>query len=224
MATYASTVWPYWVDNRMTTSASTNINIWTTWNQRYCPTYAATNNSVIWQDWVAASGTTQTNYQAQIWEGWNVRPGQVNVRPVYATPPPPTLEQLAAQKKYLDEQARVREARRIKMISADERARQLLLDHLDEKQKRDYEEKKAFDVEIAGKTYRIAGGTHGNVREIMMVEDKEVVVRGFCIPSRIHSMPEADVHLSQKLMIEGAMDEFERIANISVYRRDLAPA
>lgn len=216
--------WPFYLNN-MTTSASTNVNVWQYWNtnDNYYPRQDKLQYA-IWREW--ATGTTATTIQSEIWQGWNIQPPHPAVRanihyPEYAPPPPPTPEQIAAREKYQREQAEIREARRLRAFTADERAKALLMDHLDDQQKRDYEEKQAFDVEVDGKTYRVGQGTHGNVREIVMVGDKEVVVRRFCIPSRIHSMPEADVHLSQMLMIEGAMDEFERIANVSVYRDDL---
>lgn len=222
MATYMPNlaVWNNWIGTNQTTSAS-NINVWQYWNGQPIQSNVKYD---IWQAWTAgATVTAATTYQADIWAGWNVRGSQpsINIQPQYAPPPPPTPEQLAAQEKYRQEQFQLREVRRKKMVQAEERAEMLLLEHLDDKQKQDYREKQAFDVEVDGKTYRVGQGTHGNVREILLHEGREVTTRRFCIPSRVRDMPEADVHLAQKLMIEGAMDEFERIANVSVYRPEL---
>jgi hypothetical protein len=195
-------------------------------------TTVSTIQAAVWANWTAQTTTSSaitTNYGptwANVWTSWNlqgiVHQSQRNVRyPAYTSPPPPTPEQIAAREAAVKRDFEIREQRRKRMLAAEDRARALLLDHLDDKQKRDYEEKQAFDVEVAGKTYRVGQGTHGNVREIVMIGDKEIVVRRFCIPSRISSMPEADVHLSQKLMLEDAIEEFEQIANISVYRQDL---
>lgn len=206
-------IWNHW-NGYYTQTASTSISnhqlaIWTYWNQ----------NTLV-------TGTTNNVYQADIWAAWNqsnvVHQSQLNVRyPAYVAPAPPTPEQLAAREAENERYRVEREARRLRVVAAEDRAKLLLLDHLDDQQKRDYEEKHHFDVEVDGKTYRVLPGTHGNVQELVMHEGRETTTRRFCIPSRIHDMPEADVHLAQKLMIEGAMDQFEQIANISVYRADL---
>lgn len=203
------------------------------WPWGYQTTAASTASTIqltVWANWVnqttaATSISNNLAYRADIWHHWNTngyfhqsQQNQQNLRyPAYVAPPPPTPEQLAAREEQQERYTKEREARRILTLDADRRAKALLLDHLNDEQKRDYAEKQHFDVEVDGKTYRIQPGTHGNVYELEKVEGREMTIRRFCIPSRVPGMPEADVHLSQKLMIEGAMDEFERIANITPY-------
>lgn len=210
MAYHASSdIWGYWNGHQATGTSLSNLQ------------------ATIWANWVTqtTSATNVNTYRADIWERWNTNQvthiSQQNLRyGGYVPPvrPEPTPEELRAQKEQREQYARDREALRLITIDADTRAKALLLDHLDDQQKRDYAEKDHFDVEVDGKTYRIQPGTHGNVIELGLVGEKEVAIRRFCIPSRVPGMPEADVHLSQKLMIEGAMDEFERIANITPFR------
>jgi hypothetical protein len=201
----------------------------------YCTgTSASTIQTTIWANWVNQTQATTINNSAyNVWNAWNIGPivhqsqrnAGYNIN-AYQAPVrrEPTAAELKAQKERQEAYRIEREHRRKLMDAAHERATELLLECLDEKQKADYLNKKQFDVEVGGRKYRIQPGTHGNVYELEMDGEKEVTIRRFCIPSRIRDMPEPDVHLAQKLMIEGAMPEFERIANISEYRARRAVA
>ncbi len=106
---------------------------------------------------------------------------------------------------------------------AEKRSNDLLRMCLSPQQIEDYEKRKCFYVEIAGKggkkeRYRIDHGSHGNVKQI---DDKGSIIRSFCIqPSGV---PLADVLLTQKLWLEASdetREEFWATANITTLVRE----
>lgn len=94
-----------------------------------------------------------------------------------------------------------------KYTVAENRARELLLRHLDREQKNDYENDKFFIV-VARSRRRYRIETRGYSANILRIDDREV----FCIHGD-SSLPMSDHFLAQKLMIEFDEEEFLRIAN-----------
>lgn len=221
----------YYVDpwNGWNLSVGTTASTAVTWNHWVTPhnyTTAQTNVNASWEYWNQTTGTAITNNNA--WLGWNPQP--VLVTPAYV-PRELTPDEIAANQAQEARYAKERELRKVqaeertkKMAEAKARAKALLLDHLTPDQKKQYEERGTFRVEVGSRTFQINPGTHGNVKEIHIQDGKEIVVRSFCIPSRRSDIPEPDVHLAQKLMLEGGAEsvvDFHRIANITEYRPDV---
>lgn len=216
MAYYASP-WLSWTTEVTTGSAvsyQVNTQIWSGWNTTNVTTSASLQ---VWDAW---AGQYPLTTSAPTWGYWNADP-QI----IYPPNRSPTEEQLERQRVLMEETRRASAERQAKIVTAKARAKALLLDHLDPVQKRDYEEKGSFRVEVGSRTFQINPGTHGNVKELHLEDGREIVIRSFCIPSRRSDVPEPDVHLAQKLMLEGGEDsfrDFHRIANITNYRPDLA--
>lgn len=100
-------------------------------------------------------------------------------------------------------------------IDAQNRARELLLRHLTEEQRESFLQNKFFVVEGRSKTrYRIEDRGHmvANVAVLVRHVGMEVVQHRLCghLERRI---PMGDQLLAQKFMLEGAEDEFLRLAN-----------
>lgn len=110
-----------------------------------------------------------------------------------------------------EEEARRRAARR----EAEEKAQALLVEHLDELQRDEYEQTECFTVIGSdGGEYRISTNSReGNVWRM----EEGARVEELCghLPGDI---PLHDNALAQKLLLETDEDEFRRIANISTFR------
>jgi hypothetical protein len=96
---------------------------------------------------------------------------------------------------------------------AQDRARDLLLAHLTPKQRRTFEENGWFVVEggKTGRPYRIRA-KEDLVANIDVVEDDRTLYR-LCGHCGLKEVPLGDHLLAQKLMLEGAEEEFLRLAN-----------
>jgi hypothetical protein len=96
---------------------------------------------------------------------------------------------------------------------AEQRAERLLLDHLSERQRAEYRERRAFTVISADgeRTYRIERGWSGNVK-LIGPDGREC--RRYCIHPR-ERVPTEDCMLAQKLLIENDEPAFLRVANAS---------
>lgn len=95
---------------------------------------------------------------------------------------------------------------------ARDRARQLLHLALTRDQQRSLEERRFFDMNVNGRTYRIHYGTHGNVRLIQ----GGVETRLYC--AQPNGVPTEDAMLAQKLMLETDEPAFLRVANERILR------
>ena len=235
-------VWSQWTTGSAVTINTPTTMIWDHWNLNYQATYAtAASCNSVWYNWNTGTGSAlATNQQAvqihQQWAHWNnqhtqqqviqgMRTGRevphhdiVPARHIVAQTP----EEIAAQRerervtneRYMAEQ----QARAAAAKLADMRARHLLMENLSPRQKAMYEKNSFFDVEVAGKTYRIRKGWSGNVELLGKdkVEDKEVdvVMESFCIHPR-EIIPADDNVLLQKLLLETSEEEFRKTANIT---------
>lgn len=88
------------------------------------------------------------------------------------------------------------------------RARKLLMSALSPAQRRTYEDKRYFDVQVAGKVYRIHQGTHGNVRELGPNGREQYL---WC--AQPDHVPAEDAMLAQMLLLRHDEAAFRRVAN-----------
>lgn len=109
---------------------------------------------------------------------------------------------------------RIAEERAANRKAADDRALRLLLTHLDEEQKKDFEATGGFVViGQSGRPYRInCSGISGNI-QVLSRRTRSVQARLCAHMSS--ELPAADHYLAQKTMLELAEDDFLRIANRS---------
>ena len=97
-----------------------------------------------------------------------------------------------------------------KKRDAQKRALDLLRQILTETQLAAFEKDECIPVDApSGKKYLINKGRSGNV---VSIKDGKPVER-YCIHPSDQEVPEADVMLAQKLMLENCEEEFLRIAN-----------
>lgn len=98
------------------------------------------------------------------------------------------------------------------------KARQLLLDHLDKKQKKELAKTQGFTVKGQVMTYRI-----GMDAQVRVGPGPQEGTR-FCVSTEDRTMPLADQVLATKLFIEGDEAGFLAVANPNAdYRRKLTP-
>jgi hypothetical protein len=114
---------------------------------------------------------------------------------------------------------------------ADRRAKALLLAHLDDQQREDFERDEAFFVEVGPRRYRIdATGRSGN---ILLVRDGDQLPREdgwwsgevtrylvkYCVHIEDYGVPLYDNLLGQALLIASNEEQFLRMANVMSDRR-----
>ena len=189
--TSAGQVWPQWIQSA--TSSSANTTAWTQWND----TGTAAS---VWTYWASTTNGT-TN---QPWTQWIQAP-QGNQYTVTVGLPQrqQTTEEVAAWKRMVEEQER-------KKQNAQKRALELLKEILTKTQNEAFDKDKCIPVDApSGKKYVIEKGRSGNVYSI---KDGKKIER-YCIHPSDQEVPEADVMLAQKLMLEADEEEFLRIAN-----------
>jgi hypothetical protein len=214
-----------------------NSLVWPHWNVQYTATSAASityGNSSCWPFNTIGTGGIGTANTVDIvnhfaWNAWVDRYERikeagdlVNQVQRYSRRKLSEEELLAA----LEQEKRARAAAEKAALDAkmaEKRSNDLLRMCLSPQQIEDYEKKKCFYVEIAGKAgkkerYRIDHGSHGNVKQI---DDKGSIIRSFCIqPSGV---PLADVLLTQKLWLEASeetREEFWATANVTTLMRE----
>jgi hypothetical protein len=197
-------------------SDGTTAGTWYTWVTDGTATTNASGST--WNQWIAAdfSATTSTSATSNVWVAWNnetqyvVKTARVvATRQIYA-PAPETEEQKQARLVREAEWKRQEAERKQKEAEALQRAEDLLMLQLSERQKSDWKEHKAFDViSQSGKRFRITNRSAHNVFEYDK-DGKRAVEH--CIVSREH-VPLPDQLVMQKLMLENHEADFMRIAN-----------
>ena len=203
----------------MTSSTTTSAVTWTAWNE----TYTATTNSAIWQYW--EENRTQ-RVRAEV-RAQSAILGQLRQYAAPAARTPETPEQRAAR--CAAQEAAQREGQRIaQQMQADraaaqlvrdaarDKARQLLLHHLDDRQRIDLASNGYFDLETISREgerrrYRIRRGRAGNV---FRLDEQGHQVKRYCIHPVI-DCPDEDTMLTQKLWLEKNEELFLRTANAS---------
>lgn len=118
-------------------------------------------------------------------------------------------EETAEEKVEREKQAAIRQ-------QAIDRAEELLVSLLDDPQRQQYAEHQHFDVQVAGKIYRLK--PYDRVRLLDAAGKAKIA---YCIhPDHIHGLPAADVMLAQKLLLETNEAHFLKTANASVINAD----
>jgi hypothetical protein len=159
-----------------------------------------TYTGATWTIW--ASNATTTSDTVNVWITWNTTASNTYYVGSNYQPPPETNEQRVQR----IERQRVQEAER---VAAQERAEQLLRDHLTIEQAAQLLKSNNFDViSESGKRYRVRRG------ERVLALEGEKATRQYCIHPE-GGIPAGDVMLAQKLMLEAAELDFLRIANES---------
>lgn len=172
------------------------------------------------RDWYVDDGwslsTTAALHDAS-WGAWNSSMRTTASTMAYVRSSRPaalTPEQMAAEAARRD-QARVAV---LAIETAKDRAEKLLLEHLNDRQKRDLADKRYFDVTVADfkkgvrRYYRIHRGRAGNVTQLDGPNGN--AIRKFCCHP-VENVPDADTMLSQKLMLEACEELFLKTANIT---------
>lgn len=201
MPTVTATPW-YLPTPTVITTASATITCTETWAHWNDETTAATTSS-IWTTWVLPAGTAGN-----------------------ATPMRGAFPRITDERAIHDMQAEGRriaqrmhahhEAAQAVKNAARDKARQLLLAQLDDRQRIDLASNGYFDLETIQpsgerRRYRIHRGRAGNVRRL---DEQGREVRRFCIHP-IMACPDEDTMLTQKLWLENNEELFLRTANVS---------
>jgi hypothetical protein len=206
-----------------TAGNSTCGDIWNTWNS--VGTSSATTGgemtASIWCNWItvgtssATTGiTTSSETNEQTWVYWvahNSITGQTEVyqQPQVYKPPVLTPEQVEAQRVAAEVAKVAAEAKAKAEKEAADRAEEILLEHLEEPQKKQWKERQEFVVlSQTGRKFKITKQRNQNVLEINRLGKR---MQGFCIVRP--DVPLSDQLLMQKLLLEHAEDDFMRIAH-----------
>lgn len=166
-------------------------------------TYTTDNAWRIWNGVHASvTGYTTTSSTDGVWHTW------VNINSMPRRAPRSEAEQLVR----MEAIAARYEVERVTKEKAARRARALLVENLSGVQRECYEKNGYFDVEVAGKTYRIKQGTHGNVALV----DGAGPIERYCVQP--DGVPDEDAMLAQKLALDFAPEEFFKKANVTRIR------
>ena len=166
----------------------------------------STTADTIWADWTTTSATTISNTSNIVWDSWNTAG-------TYAfaghTPPVLTEEQLAAQEAAKIVRAEQAEIQRLERNAAAQKARELLLDNLDDQQVEEFADNGYFHVTTRDgeRRYRLRPG--GQPLRVAGEDGRQFA---YCIHPA-YGYPADDVVLAQKFLLESDEDAFLRIAN-----------
>jgi hypothetical protein len=184
------------------TSLGTISNVY--YSQIGTQTTANSYGGLIYQTWIAdGTATTTINTQhwninglgANVYQAFDVAVNGMTVSGTVREPTPAELQKMEEDKRRRD--------------AARQRARDLLCSTLTDQQREQLHKENAFDLEVAGRIYRIRPGR--KVERLALDGKAEAL---FCIhPDFSHGLPEDDVALSQKLLLEADEAAFLRIAN-----------
>lgn len=122
----------------------------------------------------------------------------------------------AAMERIAEAQAVLAGGAYARVSAAHNRARELLLEHLNEQQRQTYETSGYFDVTVpSGRTYRIRSGVVGNVS---LLDANGLGVVHYCAHARGAGsvLPEPDVHLGQMLVLLADEAAFLAKANAAI--------
>jgi len=178
---------------------------WEAWNG--VSTTTSVTDEAIWLSWAGSTArsttativtTTTTDSAWTYWvdESFAVRPRAIE-----------TAEQITTRENERKQRLELERARKA-------RARRLLMDVLDARQRKDLEKHNYFYV-VGGNTgnkYRIDHGRAGNVKLII----KGKVKQSFCAHPAIYC-PNEDTMLAQKVMLEHMENQFRSTANVTYH-------
>ena len=229
-------VWNGWV-SATSNSTCTIQGIWGSWaSQTYTSnTSTLTSSTIAWNQWIGQNqaGNQLVGAMPRAWGAWVTENDLAAIRARVRAQPvsydAPHLHPITPQQhaEWLERQRRAKierfkaalvgDIKELERKKATERAELLLQQHLTEEQRRDRATKGFFLVEAkSGRVYKVEkNGQHGNVK---LVDKAGKDLASFCIQPQM-SVPDADAHLAQKLLILVDEEQFIRIANIS-YKAD----
>ena len=167
--------------------------------------------SAIWATWVDSTSTSATT--ETIWVQWSSGTsgnGSVTYADDSYSAPPETEEQQQARLERQRQRQEELEVARLQREAAARKAKELLREILDAKQREQFDKTEWFFViGQSGKRYRVRHGWAGNIDE---VTEDDMVVASYCIHPQSR-VPIEDSMLVQKLMLETDEDRFVKIAN-----------
>lgn len=175
------------------TTSNVTESAWVNWNVIY-PTTTVTTGSIT------------TN--SVEWVYWNAQYDCV------FSPEKLFTEQQEALRLQQEERNRRQAEIEAKRVAAQKKATELLLENLDAEQQIEFNQHKRFTVHVRGKVdqhYLIEYGYAGNVK----LFHKGKAIAKFCIHPA-HNLPNEDVMLAQKLLLETNEEQFLKIANKTV--------
>ncbi len=216
----------YYSPSTAGSGSTTSVAVWEEWSSEVADVTTAASAGVVWRVWTNASCAIATVTTAdRVWASWSSTASTNTVascRPVTLPPPaPPAPEELERQR--LARKRRAAEAAEAerKRQEADRRAAELLRQHLDDEQKKQYARDRSFVVYGEdGQRYRVRDGWAGHVERL---GEDGLPVERFCIhPSELIPIP--DNQLIAKLMLETDAQRFRQIANVTRLRPEPARA
>lgn len=164
----------------------------------------AYSNQALWVNQLDQTGTVNQNQMAYL----NAYQQYVTYNQ-YATATACAYGTINAHAETAEELAEREKKDAIRQAAA-KRAEELLNSLLDDKQREQYGAHKHFDVDVAGKIYRLA--PYDRVR---LLEAGKATI-AYCIhPDHMHGLPAADVLIAQKLLLETNEAHFLKTANAS---------
>lgn len=195
---YNDSVWMSWTTATSATTISScavyygSDQTWNSWNSG-CNSTSISANTYM-------SGDSYT-----IWGNWNHVSQRHGIQE--------ETDEQRLQRQCLEERMRQNEVeRQRKYAEADEKAKKLLEECLDEEQKKTFRKDSFFLFEVkSGNRYKINKGCSRNIQQV----DKEgKVLRHLCIHPR-NNVPVYDTMLAQKLALEAEEEKVLKVANIS---------
>lgn len=180
------------------------------------PDYYITNT---WAGWNATT-TSYGNTAGAVWWNWTGTSATMTTLELYieSVPIPQLTEeerqrQREAEERAATERRQRQEAERLEREAAVARAKELLLAHLNEEQKRELRTERRFTVISADgeRVYRIKQGRAQNVE--LIAPDGRVLERYCAHP--VEMVPDEDTMLAQKLMLEADEEAFICVANVT---------
>ena len=204
MATYyytnsaTTSEWNSWNDNATTANAYgfDNPNTWNAWQSQ--------------RDW---------NGTVTIWATWSNSSYYLDNKNNPFLYHPIETEEQEKERLKLEEEARKQRKEQARLLeearkAAEQKARELLLSHLNEAQKESFVKNELFLVNCpSGKIYEIKKGYSRNIREL---DETGKHKRTLCFhPVMYEKLPDYDVVLAQKFMLELNEREALQVANFS---------
>ena len=188
-----------------TTGASTGT-VWTVWNTG--TTAASTTSAPTWNIWCEGTGSTTNTTMpttAGVWYLWTNSSGSATAPIVMSYQPVP---ETAEQRKAREDESRKREKVR---LEAEEKAKKLLLDNLDQEQAEQYKKEKKFRVTApSGERYEF--DCTKRMHNVHRIDQSGMKKTEYCI-YLTGDCPLPDNHLAQKLLLEHDEPRFLKTAN-----------
>lgn len=198
----------------MTNTGGTSV-VWKTWvatSDTTTASYSSSGN--VWNIWCdsGTASTTATASTANVWYRWNEQYVEVSGNRIsyQYKPAHETEEQKQIRLQQAEERRLAEEIRKKAEAEAKEKAERLLISMLNPVQLQQLKEMDAFIIQLETRRYRI----RRNQRVQELGERDEPIAEYCIIPSpEGHGIPNADVMLAKKLMLEHDEASFLRIAN-----------